>query len=228
MTSRTVDEFVARVDHSRAWRKKELSELVQALGAATPDSQFDETLRRALALLLNAHWEGLVREAVDLYIVAAKEIGIAEQLKEGLAFRALAAEATYAAGQAREARRLRGKLKKPAPVTHPLADVLLKVEYEAGTLWEAVPLIGDRVGLSMWWNRFEYLCGLVDVPIQQEAGDHAMINARVVQIRHEIAHGGASLPDRDELLEARDRVIALIDSLVEALQDSLDSRRFAA
>ncbi len=223
-----VVEFVDSTDASRAWRKKEVSELVQALGGTTAGSQLNETLRRSLAMLLNAHWEGLVKEVIDQYVRAAARLGAAEGLSEGIAFVALASERIYSEAEAREKKRLFGRLKEPHPVSHPIADVLLAFEYERGHLWDRMPdEMSTRVGHSLWWNRFEHLCGLVDLPIAHDAGDQTIINSRVVGLRHEIAHGKATLPDEEELLEARDRVFALLDGLVDESQGSLEARRFA-
>lgn len=222
------ERFVEAMSDARAWRKKEISELVQALSTTEEDSQLNETLRRALALLLNAHWEALVKLAVDEYLRAAKSIGAAEKLPEGIAFSALAMERAHRDASNREQRRLRGKLTGTYPMTHPLADVLLLAESNAGSLWHDLPdEIGTRVGHSLWWNRLEYLCGLVDVPVPSKAGDSVLINERVVKVRHQIAHGDQLLPDHAELLDARDRVLELIDGLIERMEDSLFTRRFA-
>lgn len=224
-----IELFAARMDETRAWRKKEISELVQALDGTEPGTQLNETLRRALALLLNAHWEAWVKDALDAYLVAAARVGAAEGLDEGISFAALAGEAIYEEAVRREKRRINNRRCEPTPVLHPLADVLMKMEYERGRLWQEVPdRIADRVGLSLWWNRFEYLCGLVDVTVDHDVGDIKLINERVVALRHEIAHGKDTLPDEEGLLEARNRVIELIDALAESLQTSLELRRFAA
>jgi hypothetical protein len=225
----SVEAFTEALDEACAWRKKEVSELVQALRATEPGTQLNETLRRALALLLNAHWEALIKIAVDSYLDTARKIGEAEGLYEATAFRALAVEKAYEDAARREKKRQKGRLHSQDPASHPLADVLLKVEYDAGKLWSELPeQVSSRVGASLWWNRLEYLCGLIDVPIPRGIVDPTLINERVVQTRHRIAHGEDALPDSEELLDARDRVMRLIDAIVDEMQRSLAERRFAA
>jgi hypothetical protein len=228
VAEKVVEDFVQHVDTARSWRKKELSELVQALQGTVAGSQLNESLRRALALLLNAHWEALAKDAIDSYLRAAKVIGVQEALSEGIPFMALAMESSYATAVKLEKKRIEGKDKDKGPVLHPLADVLMRGEYYVGHLWTEMPdMVSNRVGLSLWWDRFVYLCDLVDVPVPHAAADSQIINERVVKIRHEIAHGKQTLPDEADLLEARERVMALIDALADALQDSLEHRRFA-
>lgn len=228
MTATPLEQFADLLDRERAWRKKELSELVLALSTAGSGTQLETTLARALAILLNAHWEGLVRTSLDAYLNAARQMGKTEGLAESVAFRALALEATLKDAQKRESKRENGKLRTGEPASHPLVDVLLANEYEVGNLWDQLPnSVADRVGLSLWWDRLELLLGLVDVSLDRLAGDPTLINQRVVATRHKVAHGQPISVDPDEVLKARSRVVAITDGLIESLQDSLRTKRFA-
>ena len=70
-----IAELRAELEADRAWREDEIRNF-QNRGAAIPEEQEQKRYRRALILLLYAHFEGFCKFAFTLYATAVSSSGI--------------------------------------------------------------------------------------------------------------------------------------------------------
>lgn len=87
MRIRTPEEFLDKLDHDLAWRRKELSFIITEIQKVSEKSDYETHLLRIGMTFLYAHWEGFVKESAKLYVtyVEARRLNYCELSTEMLA-----------------------------------------------------------------------------------------------------------------------------------------------
>lgn len=60
------DKLIDKIDEELSWRKKELTQMRFIVSTATTENEL--TILRSSIVLLYAHWEGLVKKLLTLYL----------------------------------------------------------------------------------------------------------------------------------------------------------------
>lgn len=63
-----INGFSRKLDRKSGWRKKEISDISLAIDADRLPAASLKATRRAAACLLYAHWEGFVRDSIELFL----------------------------------------------------------------------------------------------------------------------------------------------------------------
>lgn len=219
MSIRTVEDLQSKIARELAWRKQEISGLRLSARRSNGDRGY---LFRAGLVLLCAHWEGFLRNAVGLYFkhVFSQELRVRDLTPNFVAAAFFAdvqraGKADYPGStdtHGRLAQRILLGLDEIC--THSTWDV--KTEGNPGTEVLARLLlsagINPQLGLdSAAWSTTK-----------------VFIDEQVVRDRHLVAHGDGFRLTRTEFLERSERMLALLDSVSSELIDAAERQVYKA
>lgn len=217
MSISSVEDFQQKIARELAWRKQEISGL--RMSARRSDGERAYLFRAGLVLLC-AHWEGFLRNAVGLYF---KHV-----FSQRLRIKDLAPNFVAAAFFADVQRA--GKTDYPgSPETH-------------GRLAQRILLGVDEICTQSTWDvktdgnpGTDVLARLLaSAGISPQLGFDAaawstmqvFINEQVVRDRHRVAHGEGFRVSRVEFLERSERMLELLDRVSSELITAAEQERY--
>jgi hypothetical protein len=186
----TINDLSDQLDSEFSWRRIELSTLL-TLFQRSPVSQRD-AIGRASIVALYAHWEGFVREAVQLYLHHVSCRGITlDRLPIGMMFawHPNALSKVYNAG------------------SNPINKVAIVTELEGLRAWRprnSKPEIDTRSNLSL--HVLEELDCLVGNLGLASDIDRVWLDEKLVKKRNTIAHGRSASVEFAEFKDMLDKV----------------------
>lgn len=219
MSVRTVEELQSRMARELAWRKQEISGL--RLTARRADAERGYLFRAGLVLLC-AHWEGFLRNAVELYF---KHV-----FSQGLRIRELAPNFVAAAFFTDVLKA--GKADFPGCTeTHgKLAQRFLRGIDEVCThsTWEVKTEGSPGTKVLARLLSSAGICPELGFDNATWSAMKIFIDEQVVRDRHRIAHGDGYRLSRHEFLERSGRMLELLDRLSSELLSAAEHRIYRA
>ena len=202
---RSLDDFSRSLDAEQIWRRKELSDLRQAIRDANAVSQ--PTLLRAFVPMCYAHWEGFVIEIASLYFgyITARRYNFSALSPH---FLRLAMLRRLDAGTA--SKNFRDKLE--------FFDELQKVSEKR---FSRVPKELIVSGSNLNSERIRNLCILCDVPSAFMDGQEDFLDIVVLKRRNEIAHGEWASIELIEINEISDGILKLMAGFRNEIENSI-------
>ena len=192
--------FVSRLDRQLAWRKKEIGDLAREAAdlyaAAGAAPQRLPTLRAGLCLLY-AHWEGFVRNSLNLMLEHVRQSAVpSSEFVPRLRAAILLEYVTT---------------NKGAMGLDLCVNYLERDQGEMIALLE-IPAVGKLQG-NLSFERFEELITIFGVSVPAVVVlKRNFINVSLLKARNEIAHGEGRIVELSAFHDAKDQVIELLDS----------------
>jgi hypothetical protein len=219
MSVRTVEDFQSKIARELAWRKQEISGLRISARRSDGDRSY---LFRAGLVLLCAHWEGFLRNSIELYFrhVFSQQLRIKELAPNFVAAAFFSdvqrAGKTDYPGSADTHGRLAQRilLGVDEVCTHSTWDV--KTEGNPGTDVLARLLLSAGISPELGLDAAAWSTTKV------------FIDEQVVRDRHRIAHGEGFRLSRAEFIERSDRVLSLLDRVSGKLLDAAERKAYRA
>jgi hypothetical protein len=217
MSLRTVEELQQKIARELAWRKQEISRLRLSARRKSTEKDF---LYRAGLVLLCAHWEGFLRNAIRLYFkhVYAQELRLKDLAPNFVAAAFFsdvqrAAKADYPGSSETHGRLARRIILSADEVCigsswevktdgNPGTDILARLLSSAG--------LNPQLGFdAATWSTMKIY-----------------IDEQVVRDRHLVAHGEGFKISRDEFLERSQRMLDLLERVGKEVIDAADKRLY--
>lgn len=209
---RTLEEVQSRLDAESAWRKKELGTLKLMLSRARPHE--NELLRRSAITLTYAHWEGYVKNALEIVLsyINRKALKLSEA-NVGLVARSIEP-------------RLRAAVesKKRRPILDLISHIM-----DDGARCTLVLRIETASNL----NRavFDDLLSSFGLDPTKVIGAHGGVtdidlDERLLAKRNQIAHGTYVVPEEEECRCLIEAVQTLIEYMGYYIVEFLDNEEF--
>lgn len=213
----SLTDFQNKLQRELAWRKREISDY-RALMRSVDDSA--NHIFRSTQVMLCAHWEGFLKQAVGLYL---KHV-----FSQNLSLRKLRPELIAVA--------FYGDVMKAAEAKYPGS------EFNHVSLAKIIVTAIDKRVSNVGWNVNTEGNPGTDVvdKILKSAGlnnqigfDEAswsttkvFINEQLVADRHAIAHGQMMVLGKDAMLERSERLLRLLDHLNDHLYEAATQRKY--
>ena len=213
----TVADFQNAVQRDLAWRKLEISALRTLVNQSDEDAHY---VFRATQVLLCAHWEGFLKKAARLYLehVFAQNILLKDMVPCMVAVAyfddVLAAASAKFPGSELNHLKLAEKIVRTinGRVERPSWNVDTEGNPGTDTLERVLRSIGVDPQLEM--------------ELAAWTTTRVFINEQIVRDRHYVAHGDGFRIDRASLLARVQRLLDLLDTLSDRLQDAAVSKRY--
>ncbi|WP_139253414.1 MAE_28990/MAE_18760 family HEPN-like nuclease [Burkholderia ubonensis] len=219
MSVKTVDDFQLRIARELAWRKREISGL--RLSARRSGSERGYLFRAGLVLLC-AHWEGFLRNSVDLYFkhVFSQRLRLKELAPNFVAAAFFAdvqraGKADYP-GSADTHGRLAQRILLGLDEIYTQSSWDIKTGGNPGT--EVLARLLSSAGISPQLSFDAATWSTMKV----------FIDEQVVRDRHRIAHGEGFRLSQLEFLERSERMLGLLDRVSSELINAAEQKVYKA
>lgn len=219
MSLRTVEGFEQKIARELAWRKQEISGLRLSVQRSHGDRNF---LFRSGLVLLCAHWEGFLRESVQLYFrhVFAQQLRLRE-LAPNFVAAAFFSDVQRAGksdnpGSEESHGRLAKRIMTSAEevCTHSTWEV--KTDGNPGTEVLARLLCSAGLNSQLGFDAATWSTTSV------------FINEQIVRDRNRIAHGEGFRLSKDQVLERSERMLGLLDHVSNELIGAAERQLYRA
>lgn len=210
MKIRTSEELIDLLNSDLAWRRKELTTLLNEVNTA-PVKKIETALRSA-TLLLYAHWEGFVKSASLNYLIFVKSQKL--MLKElDTCFVALA---------------LKQKLLN-FESTHKSTIHTQVVNYLLYSLADRARISEDNViktNSNLNYSTLEELLTTIGIDSRPFELKKNLIDTQLVNYRNNIAHGQSLLVDKSEYQIIHHEIIEIINEINNRIQNAAVNQSF--
>lgn len=207
------DKLIDKIDEELSWRKKELIQLRFIVSTAAPENEL--TILRSSIVLLYAHWEGLVKRLLTLYLehIVAQELHCNE-LKPNFYAMSLLAEF--------EKFKTTKKVKHYISLTQTVfsgINSIPQIQYDK--------IIDTKSNLNS--ELFKELMSLLDLDSSIHDTSFNLIDERLLARRNGIAHGEnrKRFPlDKDEYDDIHTRIVRILDDLATQIKDAAENKSY--
>ena len=207
------DKLIDKIDEELSWRKKELTQLRFIVSTATAENEL--TILRSSIVLLYAHWEGLVKKLLTLYLEHIVAQGLHNnELKPNFYAMSLSSEFE--------------QFKNTKKVCHyiNLTNTILNSTNNIPHI-QCDKIIDTKSNLNS--ELFKELMALLDLDSSIHDTSFNLIDERLLARRNGIAHGEnrKRFPlDKDEYDDIHTRIVRIMDDLATQIKDAAVNKSY--
>lgn len=211
MKLRTSQEALDAIDSEVAWRTKEIGNLRTSVDEAR--DSFRVHVARSSFLLVYAHWEGGVKNCATHYLdFVSRQRHSYEELRTNFVAIACANAIQEAASS--------GKLQQYAQIV----DFLI---FNQADRFQRSKLFEIRTESNLSSTVMDSICFNVGIRLGEEFEmSRNFIDRNLLKTRNSIAHGSIEPIDKNFLGEASDRVLRLLGSFRNEIQNAIVQRAY--
>ena len=207
------DKLVDKIDDELSWRKKELTQLRFIVSRASNENEL--TILRSSIVLLYAHWEGLVKRLLTLYLEHIVAQGLHNyELKSNF----------YAMSLSSEFEQFKKTGKASCYIK--LTNTILNSTYDVPQI-KCDRIIDTKSNLNS--DLFKELMNLLDLDPSIHDTSFNLIDERLLARRNGIAHGEnrKRFPlDKDEYYDIHTRIVQIMDDLATQIKDAAENKSY--
>lgn len=207
------DKLIDKIDEELSWRKKELTQMRFIVSTATTENEL--TILRSSIVLLYAHWEGLVKKLLTLYLehIVAQSLHNYE-LKPNFYAMSLSSEFE--------------QFKNTKKIHHyiDLTNAILNSTNNIPNI-PCEKIIDTKSNLNS--ALFKELMMLLDLDTSIHDTSFNLIDERLLARRNGIAHGEnrKRFPlDKEEYDDIHTRILQIMDDLATQIKDAAENKSY--
>jgi len=207
------DKLIDKIDQELSWRKKELTQLRFIVSTASPENEL--TILRSSIVLLYAHWEGMVKKLLSLYLEHIVDQKLHNnELKPNFYAMSLSSEFE--------------QFKNTKKVYHyiNLTNTILNSTNSIPQI-QSDKIIDTKSNLNS--ELFKELMALLDLDSSIHDTSFNLIDERLLARRNGIAHGEnrKRFPlDKEEYYDIHVRIVQIMDDLATQIKDSAINKSY--
>lgn len=207
------DKLIDKIDQELSWRKKELTQLRFIVSTASTENEL--TILRSSIVLLYAHWEGLVKKLLTMYLKHIVDQGLHnDELKPN--FYAMSLSSDF------EHFKTTKKVSHYIKLTNTILNNINNIPHI-----QCDKIIDTKSNLNS--ELFKELMYLLDLDASIHDTSFNLIDERLLARRNGIAHGEnrKRFPlDKKEYDDIHTRIVQIMDDLATQIKDAAENQSY--